>query len=257
MESFWRLPETLSTFGADIDRLFYAVVWITGIVFVAVEVTLVVFLVKYRHREGHKAAFVHGNNKLEILWTGATAVIVLVLGLVSWGLWQEIKNPAYFPEPGLELEIAARQFEWNVKYPGADGELGTDDDYVVRNQLHVPVDTPVRITLLAEDVIHSFFVPELRLKQDAVPGMQIPVWFEATRAGDYTIGCAELCGLGHYRMRGAMTVHSADAFQQWRQERQVAAAGALDAGAAADIGSSATDAGGEEVAAATGATHVH
>lgn len=252
MDEFWRLPATISTFGADIDRLFYVIVLITGVVFVAVQATLVFFLVKYRHREGHRSEYTHGNTKLEIAWTSATALIVLVLGIVSWGLWQRIKNPAFFPEPGLELEITAKQFEWNVKYPGGDGQLDTGDDFVVRNQLHVPANVPVRVRLQAEDVIHSFFVPELRLKQDAVPGMQIPLWFEATTAGDYVVGCAELCGLGHYRMRGSMTVHEAADFQAWQQSRIAAAAVSP---AAADAAPAAAPTGTSVAAAA--ATHAH
>ena len=252
MDEFWRLPQTISTFGADIDRLFYVIVLITGVVFVAVQVTLVFFLVKYRHREGGRSEYTHGNTKLEIGWTSATAVIVLALGFVSWGLWQRIKNPAHFPEPGLVLEITAKQFEWNVKYPGADGQLDTGDDFVVRNQLHVPVGVPVHIRLQAEDVIHSFFVPELRLKQDAVPGMQIPLWFEATTSGDFVIGCAELCGLGHYRMRGSMTVHEAADFATWQQGRIAAAAGQPPADAAPAQPADGTT----SVAAAT-APHAH
>jgi len=252
MDEFWRLPDTISTFGADIDRLFHAIVIITGIVFVLVEVTLVVFLVKYRHREGRRSEYSHGNTKLEIGWTSATALIVLILGMVSWGLWQRIKNPAFFPEPGLQLEITAKQFEWNVKYPGADGQLDTDDDFTVRNQLHVPANVPVQIRLQAEDVIHSFFVPELRLKQDAVPGMEIPMWFEATTAGNYVVGCAELCGLGHYRMRGSMTVHEPADFESWQQSRIAAATNG--AGPATDAAPAAPQ--GTSVAAAA-ATHAH
>ena len=223
MESFWNLPANISTFGAEIDRLFWIIVVITGITFVAVEVALVYVLVRYRHREGQRAAYIHGNNKLEIAWTAGTALIVLVLGIASWGLWVRIKNPAHFPEPGLELGVTAKQFEWNVTYPGADAQLGTGDDFTVRNQLHVPMNTVVHVTLQAEDVIHSFFVPELRLKQDAVPGMEIPLWFEATQSGEYVVGCAELCGLGHYRMRGSMTVHTAEDFAAWQQTRTAAA----------------------------------
>jgi cytochrome c oxidase subunit 2 len=241
MDEFWRLPENISTFGAEIDRLFYVVVVITGIVFVAVQVALVVLLVKYRHREGRRAQYIHGSNKLEIAWTAATALIVLVLGIMSWGLWVRIKNPAHFPAPGLEVIVRAKQFEWNVTYPGGDGQIGSGDDFTVRNQLHVPIDTPVRIILESEDAIHSFFVPQLRLKQDAVPGMQIPMWFEATQAGEYVIGCAELCGLGHYRMKGSMTVHTADEFSRWLEGRRTAAAGtAPAAGTAAAVVTAAT-----------------
>jgi len=106
-----------------------------------------------------------------------------------------------------------------VTYPGADGQLGTGDDFTVRNQLHVPVDTPVVVHLSSEDVIHSFFIPAFRVKQDAVPGMHIRVWFKAMETGEYELACAELCGLGHYRMRAAVTVHTADDYQRWLSEQ--------------------------------------
>ncbi len=223
MDWLFPMPENVSTFGERIDSLFWAIVWITGVVFVAVEVALLVFIVKYRHREGHKALHYHGNKKLEIFWTCATAVTVLTLAIVSRPLWLDVKDPRRFPTPGLELMITAKQFEWNVTYPGADGRIGTGDDFVKRNQLHVPVGVPVQFALASEDVIHSFYVPQLRLKQDAVPGMRIPVWFEATTPGEYVIGCAELCGLGHYRMRASVTVHTAADFAAWNQA-QIAAA---------------------------------
>ncbi len=92
-----------------------------------------------------------------------------------------------------------------------------------RNQLHIPVNRPVELQLIAEDVIHSFFVPAFRVKQDAVPGMDINVWFEATEVGEYEIACAELCGLGHYRMRARVIVHSAEDYQQWLSDRTAAA----------------------------------
>ena len=225
MGELFPFPENISTFGARIDGLFAAIVVITGVVFVVVEVALLVFIVKYRHREGRKALYYHGNKKLEIFWTAATAVTVLALAIASRPLWLDIKDPDRFPAPGLELLVTAKQFEWNVTYPGADGRIGTGDDFVKRNQLHVPTGVPVRFTLASEDVIHSFWVPQLRLKQDAVPGMQIPVWFEATTPGEYEIGCAELCGLGHYRMRAAVTVHTPQDFATWQQTEIAAAAG--------------------------------
>jgi cytochrome c oxidase subunit 2 len=223
MEKFWRWPEDISTFGAQIDAMFHNIAWLLLVIFVLVELLIVVFMIQYRHRAGRKAAYIHGNMKMEIVWTAATALIMLVVGVASRGLWLDIKDPRRFPAGGLELTITAKQFEWNVTYPGADNRLGTPDDFVKRNQLHVPVNVPIRVMLKSEDVIHSFFLPELRLKQDAVPGMDIPAWFQATRAGTFTVGCAELCGLGHYKMKGTLTVHAADAWPQWYTQQQVAA----------------------------------
>jgi cytochrome c oxidase subunit 2 len=222
MNEFWRLPENVSTFGGEIDSMFNLIAWITIVVFFGVELLLLWFMFRYRARPGRKAVYTHGNSRMEILWTTATAAIVVFLGIISRGLWLEIKDPRRFPEPGLELIVRAKQFEWNTHYPGADGQLGTADDFVKRNQMSIPVNVPVRITLQSEDVIHSFYLPELRLKQDAVPGMDIPAWFQATRTGEFTVGCAELCGLQHYRMKGTLTVLSAEEFGAWNAQ-QVAA----------------------------------
>lgn len=212
------LPENVSTFGADIDGLFYLILGVTGVVFVVVEVALVYFLWKYRGKEGRRAQHTHGNMKAEIIWTLVPLILVAMLGFMSRSVWIDIKYESRFPQPALELGVVASQFEWHVTYPGPDGQLGSADDFTVRNQLHMPVDQPIRVNLTAEDVIHSFFLPEFRVKQDAVPGMDIPVWFQATRTGQYVLGCAELCGLGHYRMRGSVTVHSAEEFDRWYQQ---------------------------------------
>ena len=114
--------------------------------------------------------------------------------------------------------MLAEQFAWNVSYPGPDGLVDTADDIRTINQLHLPVGVPVRINLRAKDVLHSFFVPEFRLKQDAVPGMENSVWVEATKAGQYEIRCAELCGLGHYRMKGFVTTEPLADFETWLTE---------------------------------------
>lgn len=220
------LPEALSSFAGRIDSLFMLILVITGIVFVLVEIALIVFVLRWRHREGRRAEFVHGNNRLEIGWTAVTAVIVLGLAFLSRGLWLDLKHPDHFPQPDLEVGVHASQFEWNVTYPGPDGAIGTADDFVRRNQLHVPAGAIIRVVLTAEDVIHSFFLPEMRVKQDAVPGMRIPTWFEATTPGTYSIGCAELCGLGHYRMRGTLTVHTTASFDEWQQTQLAIEAGA-------------------------------
>jgi cytochrome c oxidase subunit II len=212
------LPESASTFGADIDWLFMLILAITGVVFVLVQVTLIVFIIRYRRRDGRRAEYTHGNQRLEIIWTAATAVIVLTLAFLSRELWFDIKDPDRFPEAGLEIMVTGKQFEWNITYPGADGILGTADDVVSRNRMHVPVGVPIHLALESEDVIHSFFVAEFRVKQDLVPGMRIPAWFEATRTGEFAIGCAELCGLGHYRMSGTVIVQTADEFERWHQE---------------------------------------
>jgi len=218
----WMLPEPASTFGPEIDSIYYLILWITGAIFVLTEVALVWFLFRYRHREGHRAEYSHGSKKAEIVWTVIPFIIVLFIAFKSNEVWLDAKEAdrnLAVTESALPLRVVAKQFEWNVTYPGHDEELDTEDDFEMRNQLHLPVDRPVRIELESEDVIHSFFVPRFRVKQDAVPGMTIPVWFEATETGEYTLGCAELCGLGHYRMRASVTVHDTEAFDRWVDEQ--------------------------------------
>lgn len=210
-------PEGVSTYAPEIDSIFMLILWITGFIFFAVEVTLLIFVFRYRHRPGRRARHIHGDNRLELVWTLIPFMIVVGIAAVSVGPWMRLRNPDRFPPPGLQVEVTAKQFEWNVRYPGRDGQLGTTDDFTSRNTMQVPVNRPVHVMLQAEDVIHSFFLPSMRVKQDAVPGMQIPIWFEATEVGEYVIGCAELCGLGHYRMRGTLQVVDALAFDRWNE----------------------------------------
>ena len=223
MNFSWLMPETFSTYGPALDNLYYVILWITGIVFFATEITLFVFLVKYRHTEGRKAEYIHGNNKAEVVWTAIPFVIVMALAFFSKGIWDDIRDPESIPADSYPIHVLGQQFEWSATYSGADGQFGTTDDFESLNVLHIPVDQPVVVQLEAEDVIHSFFIPEFRVKQDAVPGMTTPVWFEATATGEYTLACAELCGLGHYRMGGTVIVHSEADFQNWLAEQQAQA----------------------------------
>ena len=211
----WSLPINLSTQGVVIDRLFWIIAIMTGIAFVLVEAGILWFSFKYRKREGHRAHYTHGSKKAEIIWTAVPAVIIAVLGIYSAAVWADIRGAGALPEDALTFNVVAKQFEWNITYPGADGQIDTADDFVVRNQFHFPANEPVIVRLESEDVIHSFFVPELRVKQDAVPGMTIPIWFEATGTGEYQIACAELCGLGHYRMYADVTIHERADFDAW------------------------------------------
>jgi cytochrome c oxidase subunit 2 len=215
---FWmHLPEQVSTYAADVDGMFHLIMWITGIIFVIVEAVLVFFLWKYRHREGRVASYTHGNNRLEVIWTIIPALICVVLALMSNRIWEKIKEQ--MPQNAMEVQVLAEQFAWNIRYPGPDGKFGTPDDIVTLNQLHFPVGKPVIATLMSKDVIHSFFLPEFRVKQDAVPGMRTRIWFEAARVGHWEIACAELCGLGHYRMKGFVTVDTPEDYQKWLAEQ--------------------------------------
>ncbi|HEY3170697.1 MAG TPA: cytochrome c oxidase subunit II [Thermoanaerobaculia bacterium] len=214
---FWlRLPEDVSTYGGKIDGLFHLILWITGTIFVIVEALLLLFLFRYRRREGRPAHYTHGSNRLEVIWTIVPAVICVVLAMLSRRSWAEIKQS--MPQGAMNVEVTAEQFAWNIRYPGPDGKLETPDDVITLNQLHFPVGRPLIVTLHSKDVIHSFFLPEFRVKQDAVPGMTTRIWLEATRVGHWEIACAELCGLGHFRMKGFVTVETPEEFERWLAE---------------------------------------
>lgn len=211
------LPDNVSTYGGEIDHLFYVIYYITGGSFLLVAAAMVTFLIVYRRREGRRARYTHGNTVLEITWTIGTTLIFVVLALMSRPLWGRIKEQV--PPTNIQVRITAKQFNWEILYPGPDGKFDTADDLQIDNDLHVPVDRVVQVFLASKDVIHSFFLPQLRLKQDAVPGRVIQAWFQATKPGRYEIHCAELCGFGHSGMLGHLTVHSADEYEKWVKEQ--------------------------------------
>ncbi|MBI3087324.1 MAG: cytochrome c oxidase subunit II [Candidatus Omnitrophica bacterium] len=209
----WWFPEAVSTYGLQIDQLFSVILWITGVIFFLVEGALLWFLIRYRHRPGRTATYTHGSTAVEIIWTVIPAAIVVWLAFASQRVWSHIQGPP--PPHQVEVEVQGEQFAWNIRYPGPDGRFGTADDVETINQLHLPVNQVVLVRLTSKDVIHSFFLPEFRIKRDAVPGFTGRIWLQATKTGQFEIVCAELCGLGHYRMRGFVTVESPEAFQQW------------------------------------------
>jgi cytochrome c oxidase subunit 2 len=208
-----------STFGPAIDLMFMVVLVITTIAFVLVEGLLIYFLFRYRSRPGHKAVYIHGHHRLELFWTFGTGVALFSLALYQRGTWVEVKQQLPDESTALVVGLSAKQFEWHATYTGDDGRLDTGDDIVAPiNILHLPVGQPVIFRLDAQDVLHSFFIPQFRLKQDAVPGMTIRAWVQPTQTGEFEIACAELCGLGHYRMRGQVTVETQAEFEAWLAE---------------------------------------
>jgi len=209
------LPENVSTFGSTIDSLFYLIYVITGVTFLLVAATMIAFLVAYRRKEGVRAGYTHGSKTLEIVWTVVPAVIMVVLTVMSARAWRDIKMTS--PPADVEVRVIGKQFNWRMIYPGPDGKFDSADDVELANELHTPVDRNVVVQLQSEDVIHSFFLPHLRVKQDALPGRTIRVWFNATKAGKYEIACAELCGFGHSNMRGWLTVHTPEDYAAWLQ----------------------------------------
>jgi cytochrome c oxidase subunit 2 len=214
-------PENISTYGADIDAVFFLIYYIVGFWFVLTLVAILYFVVRYRRRPGEPAVYVRGDRWRELSWILVPAAIVLVLdlGIDAAGarVWDTVKT--HLPTGDLHLDVTAKQFEWLITYPGLDGKLGTADDFVVNSELHVPTGKDIRVTLRAQDVLHSFFLPNVRLKQDVVPGRAIDVWFNVIKPGTYELACAELCGLGHYAMRGQFIVHTPADYERWVQEQ--------------------------------------
>jgi cytochrome c oxidase subunit 2 len=212
----WWLPENVSTFGAEIDWLFGLIYWITGITFVLVAVTFIAFLVIYRDRPGRRATYTHGSTPLEIAWTVVPALILVVLTFLSVPAWSRIKMQV--PPTDTVVQVTSKQFNFEFAYPGPDGKFGTADDKVFLDEVHVPVGKPVRLNLRSKDVIHSFFVPQFRFKQDLVPGREIAGWFEVVKPGKYEVPCAELCGFGHSGMKAWVYAHAPADYDKWAAE---------------------------------------
>ncbi len=228
---FW-LPLDISEHGHTIDHLFYFILWLTGVVFVITECVLFWFLWRYDSKgRAHPVQYTHGSHSLEIVWTIVPSAVLLFIAIYQMNAWADSKihNPGAGPDGIIgtaddmlpTLEVTGRQFEWRLRYPGlkAQGKLGDADDIFVVNDLHIPVNEEILIELKSADVLHSFFLPNMRVKQDAVPGMKIPVWFRATQTGTYDLVCAELCGWGHYKMKGRLTVESRDDFNHWLEQK--------------------------------------
>jgi cytochrome c oxidase subunit 2 len=240
----WWLPAGVSAAAAGIDQQFAFTYVVMGIVFVLAQCSLGYFVWKYRDRgQPSKAEYSHGNTTLEVVWTLLTAILFVGLNLMGSRIWAaERFEPAH--EGALPVEVTGMQFAWYFRYAGPDGKFGltspklmdpssgseaaigldTSDpaakDDVVTGTMFLPVHREVDLTLKAVDVIHSFFVPNFRFKQDAVPGLAIHMHFTPTEIGDYEIACAELCGLGHYKMHGMVKVVSQEDFGKWLAARE-------------------------------------
>lgn len=243
----WGLPVDISTHGARIDTLIWALHVFMAVLFIGWSGFLIYSLVRFRAREGRKAVYDARHFKAPTLLEVFVAVFELfLLAAFATPIWLTLKKDLPSRDKAVEVRVVAQQFAWNIHYPGRDGVFGkTDpkliaganpigldlsdpaakDDITTINQLHIPLHTPVLVSLTSKDVIHSFNLPVMRVKQDVIPGMVIPVWFEATRTGEFEIACAQLCGLGHYRMRGFFVVQTPEAFSAWLAEQAPQAAG--------------------------------
>jgi cytochrome c oxidase subunit II len=240
----WWLPHGVSTSAAFIDHQFALTYILMGIVFVAAQCALGYLVWKYRDGASNgPVEYSHGNTKLELLWTTLTAILFIGLNLMGSHVWASERFAPAGPD-SVPVEVTGMQFAWYFRYPGADGKYGRTDaklmdasagnesaigldtsdpaakDDVVTGTMYIPVNREVDLTLKAVDVIHSFFVPSFRFKQDAVPGLGIHMHFTPTEIGDYEIACAELCGLGHYKMHGMVHVVSQADFDKWLAARE-------------------------------------
>jgi cytochrome c oxidase subunit 2 len=213
-------PPDISEHGRVIDQLFMFILWLTGIIFVATECALFYFMWKYDARSNPAPAkFSHGSHTLEVVWTILPAVTLLFIAIYQMNAWADAKMRR--PDIPVTAEITGRQFNWDVRYPGADGELHTPDDLVrVDGDIHFPSGETVLLLIKSGDVLHSFFLPNLRLKQDVVPGMAQYMWFKVPEAGaPVDIVCAELCGWGHYKMKGRATFQTRSEYSAWLEEK--------------------------------------
>jgi len=241
MLNYLGLPVQASAHAGEIDEMLVLVHWLMAILFVGWGLFFVYVLFRFRKGANPKASYTGAKGKISKGLEVAVAVIEIVL-LVFYAIPAWAKRVKAFPSENeaLIVRVVGEQFAWNVQYPGPDGKFGrTDvklvapdnplgldrrdpdakDDVTTINQLYLPVDRPVLVHLSSKDVIHSFGLYEMRVKQDVVPGLSIPVWFIPNRIGEYEIACSQLCGLGHFRMRGFVTVQSAADFQKWMSDQ--------------------------------------
>ncbi len=236
----WWFPAQASTQAPALDHALKTALWLLGGLFIAGQLVLAYFLAS-KPAESSSRNW-RGNWRFEIAWTAAVAAIFFWFNVAGGGLWSQMMSP----ERGLDVlrvEVTGVQFQWYFRYPGADGTFGRVDarrfarpdegnplgidpgdpagkDDIVSPALVLPVGRPVELQLRAQDVIHSVFIPEMRIKRDAVPGMDIRTQVTPTKTGTFEMVCSQLCGLGHYRMKAAVRVVSEEDFKQWLKVRE-------------------------------------
>jgi cytochrome c oxidase subunit II len=221
-------PKTITAVGQAIDHQYDMTLAVVATVFILSQLGLAFAIFRFRDR-GQKAHFTRGNNAMEVIWTSATIILFVGLGLMGRKAWAEMRFTTAAPD-AIQVEVTENQFVFNFRYPGPDGKFGRLDtrqisastgnplgidqndpagkDDIVVPTLTVPVNHEVQLLIRSQDVIHNFFVRELRLQQDATPGMVVPLHFGANTIGQYEIVCTQLCGLGHSRMHSYLNVVS-------------------------------------------------
>ncbi|RMD84914.1 MAG: cytochrome c oxidase subunit II [Candidatus Dadabacteria bacterium] len=205
---FRYLPEQASTFGEHIDKLNYLILDLSLFFTVAIFGTAVYFAIRYHRRSNSdKTPQIKGDNRLEVVWTAVPTVVVAILAYYGYAYHRELREP---PPNSLNINVWAQQFAWSFDYPNGKH---------TSNELVVPVNEPVKLTLRSKDVLHSFFVPAMRVKQDAVPGQYTYLWFKPIKTGTYRVFCAEYCGTQHSAMLAQLKVVSKAEYERWLNDR--------------------------------------
>lgn len=225
-DNHW-LPEDISAHGGVIDDLFYSIMYLTGVIFIGCGIAQFWFMWKFdAAKNAEPVKFMHGSHTLEIVWSILPAATLLFIAIYQMNAWADSKMLRPLDANGNKkapiAEVKGRQFEWRIRYAGNDGIIGTQDDVHTVNDLHLPIGEEVVLAIKSDDVLHDFFLPNCRVKQDVVPGMKQYIWFKPQKKGEYDIVCAELCGWGHYKMKGRMTIVSESDFADWLESTRKA-----------------------------------
>ncbi|MCM3880053.1 MAG: hypothetical protein ND807_08095 [Vicinamibacterales bacterium] len=241
MREFLEIPIAASAHAGQIDQMTELTHWLMAFLFVGWGSFFIYTLIRFRSGANPKASYEgvksHFASYIEWAVAGIELVLIVVFAIPAWAARVDA-----FPQESQAtvIRVVAEQFAWNVHYPGADGQFGrarpdlmsadnplgidrTDpaakDDITTINQLNFPINKPVIVHLSSKDVIHSFSLIQMRVKQDSIPGESIPLWFTPTVTGDWEINCSQLCGLGHYRMRGFYSSKTQEAYDTWMKEQ--------------------------------------
>lgn len=214
-------PEAVSTFADSFDSLAALITVFSLIALVAAEGAILYACFRFRRGRKPQAEHFTGERWKHVKWVAIPVLIVAVMDFTidarTHDVWVEMEE--HIPEEATWIEITGQQFGWIFVLPGLDGRLETDDDVTTAAELHVPVDTDIAFMLRSRDVLHSFWVPALRLKLDAIPGRTMRGWFRARTTGTYDLGCAELCGAGHGVMAGKLHVHTPEDYRAWLSQQ--------------------------------------
>ena len=220
MEAFHLFPENTSTYGGEIDHLFYLILFFVAIGFFISLFVLIYPLFRYNSSRVDRAEHITGEKSKHFRWVLMALILLtlsdfVILG-VEHGTWATIEETPVNPD--VHVAVIGRQWNWIFIYPGKDGILYTSDDVVVdqmNSELHVPVNKNVVFDLKSKDVLHDFFVPNFRIKQDAVPGRTIKRWFNSTKEGKYELVCSQICGVLHSKMRNYIVVESQEKYDAY------------------------------------------